>query len=286
LSGLLAVVMLGGLLAARPAGAAAADPTAEAGRVVTLRAVAADADRSLEELALQLQAAIEAGRTGSALIIDGEQDPGPAFEDAAAAARSAADLALTAASDAAHLQGVMAAVAPPLGQLPAGPGADVATIAEQLAATGEVGGPFVERRLAADATLAALGEALEALDRDDPQAALAALEGATESLRTVATWPEPPTVLPFWLRTTGALIKAARAIARATIVQDPAAAAAAARAYQRAAERARRADTALALAISEVGSSLAVTPMRRLADALAAALAQRQAIGAILAGTA
>jgi hypothetical protein len=89
-------------------------------------------------------------------------------------------------------------------------------------------------------------------------------------------------VLPLWLETTADMIDAARHIAEATIAQDPIAAARAAAAYRRAAADARRADTALALAIAESGSSLASTPMQRLAEALAAALAQREAVHSVL----
>jgi hypothetical protein len=274
--GLLAVLALGALLTGRPARAAAADPTIEAARVATLEAAAQDADRALGHLISQLEAAIDAGRNGAALIVDGKADPGPAFDRAAMAAGSATSLAVGAAGEMTTLGGVLAAVRPSLGPLPNDP--FVSGIADQLTAAGEVGRPFVERRLAADATLRALGDALVALQDDDPQSAIVALDRADASLEAVKAWPEPPSVLPLWLETTGAMADAARAIATATIDQDPAAAARAARAYERAAQGARHADTALALAISEVGSSLASTPLRRLADALAAAIAQRQAV--------
>ena len=55
----------------------------------------------------------------------------------------------------------------------------------------------------------------------------------------------------------------------------------AAQRYARAAHEARRADTALAIAIAESGSSLASTPLGLLADALEAATAQRQALAQI-----
>ena len=77
------------------------------------------------------------------------------------------------------------------------------------------------------------------------------------------------------------MVDAARDIADATIAQDPDAAAIAVAAYEVAAEEARRADTALAISISESGNSLSSTPMRRLAEALAAAMAQRDAVLAI-----
>ena len=254
------MLALGALLAARPATASAADPASEAMRVAALRTAAQTADRALGDLVEGLQAAIEVGRTGSALIVEGKRDPGAAFD----------------------LQAVVSAVAPTIGPLPPGQPGSMQAIAAQLTAAGQAGGPFVERRLAADATLTALADALEALGDDEPEAALRALDRARAARAAVADWPRPPTVLPFWLRTSGAMIGAARDIAQATIARDPAAAATAVRAYERAATGAHRADIALAIAISESGNSLAATPMRRLAEALESALAQREAVHAIL----
>jgi hypothetical protein len=282
LLGVAAVVLLGAVLAARPAPAAAADPPTTAARHATLRAVAAEADQALEDLIGQLGVAIDEGRRGSALIQDGDQDPGPSFDEAASATHSAATLANRAAAATTRLDAVLLAVESAGGPLPQGPTSSLAAIAEQLASSGAAGGSFVERRLAATATLTSLGEALEALDDGDPQAALTALDRADGSLATVADWPSPPTVLPLWLETTGAMVEAARGIAQATIAQDQAAAEEAADAYRRAAEEARRADTALALAIAEAGSSLAGTPMRLLAEALVAAIAQREAVQPLL----
>ena len=247
-----------------------------------LRAVAGEADGLLQDLIAQLQAAIDAARRGASRIQVGEVDPGPAFDEAATAARSAALLAADAAVATAGIDGVLLAVEPERGPLPPGPSSSLSGIADQLATSGAAGASFVQRRLASRATLAALADALEALDGDDPNAALTALDQADASLAEVADWPLPPAVLPLWLDTTGAMIDGARGIAEATIAQDPVAAAEAADAYRLAAEEARRADTALALAIAESGNSLASTPMRRLAEALAASFAQLDAVRVIL----
>lgn len=229
-----------------------------------------------------VQAAISAGRTGSALIVEGERDPGPAFDRAAERAVVAEELALDAAVAVADLQAVLSAVAPAIAPPPPGQPGSLQAIAAQLTTAGQAGGPFVERRLAADATLTALANALQALNDNEPQAALRALDRARAARAVVADWPRPPVVLPFWLDTTGGMVAAARDIADATITRDPVAAASAGRAYERAAAGARRADIALAIAISEVGNSLAVNPMRRLADALLAALTQREVVQVIL----
>jgi hypothetical protein len=61
------------------------------------------------------------------------------------------------------------------------------------------------------------------------------------------------------------LLGAAGDIARATLAEDPVAQKAAAERYARAAEAARGADNALALALSEEGAAVSATPLRRLA---------------------
>ena len=107
---------------------------------------------------------------------------------------------------------------------------------------------------------------------------------AQDALDAVRDWEEPPAVLPFWLDTTGELLSAARRIATASLAGDADAVARAADRYARAADDANRADTALAIAIAESGSSLAATPLQRLADALEAATTQRQELSEMLAG--
>jgi hypothetical protein len=248
-------------------------------RAAALRDEAADASARLDALIVQLQAALDAGRRGSALVIDGDASPRPDLEDAARILDGASDEASRATAAAERVNGTLAAVAPHRGPLPAGPtSALLPGIAGQFTDAAEAAGPFVARRHATAATLEALGDALAALDEDDPRAALAALDRAEEALGTVRDWEEAPTVLPFWLDTTAQLIAAARRIAVASLAGDAQAVARAAGRYARAAAEAKRADTALAIAIAESGSSLASTPLQLLADALDAAATQRQAL--------
>lgn len=277
------MVLLGGLLAARPADPEAAEPTLEASRAAGLRASAAEAERALDALIRELQRAVDAARRGSALVIEGDLPPGPELEAAALAAGEATDEAAFAANVAARLDGTLAAVAPALGPLPEGPfGASLPGIASQLRAAAEAGGSFVERRRASETTLRALADALAALQAGEPRAALRALDAADAARAVVAGWDEPPVVLPYWIDTTGAMLAAARRIAQATIDEDADEAKRAGRAYRRAATEARRADTALALAISESGAALAANPLRRLAEAMARATEQRQAVASVL----
>jgi hypothetical protein len=277
------VLLLGAVLAARPAGADEADPPTAADRLAVLRAAAERADQGLEALIAELQQAVDAGRRASALTVAGDQPPKTDFEDAAAAAARAAEVAIVVERTTASLEAMLTAVAPSFGRLPNGPRA-VALEAFGLQMTGaaQASGQFVTRRHAADDTLAALADALAALNNDDATAALAALDRADTARAVVAAWEEPPSVLPYWLDTTRGMLAAARRIADATIAGDGEAAARAGRAYRRAAEQARRADTALALAMTESGAALASVPLHGLADALAAATAQRNALVSVL----
>jgi hypothetical protein len=282
LVGVLSAILLGAVLAARPAGGL--DPTVAAERVTILRQQSAEAATRLDALIARLQVAVDAGRRGSALVIDGDESPRADLLEAAQAVSGASDEAALADAAAARVNGTMAAVAPQRTPLPAGPtSALLPGISAQFSAAADAAEPFVARRQATDEALDGLADALAALDDDDPRRALAALDRADEALDAVRDWEEPPTVLPFWLETTGELLAAARRIAVASLAGDADAVARAADRYARAAAEARRADTALAIAIAESGSSLAATPLRLLADALEAATAQRQVLQEMLA---
>jgi hypothetical protein len=284
LVGVLAVALLGALLAARPAGGAA-DPTIAADRVALLRAEATDAAARLDALIDQLQGALDAGRRGSALVVDGDESPRADLMEAAATVDAASDEAALAAAATARVDGILVSVAPRRGPLPAGPSStSFPGISAQFTSAAEAADAFVARRQATDQTLDALAAALAALDDDDPRSALAHLDRAQDALDAVRDWEEPPTVLPFWLDTTGELLSAARRIATASLAGDADAVARAADRSARAADDANRADSALAIAIAESGSSLAATPLQRLADALGAATAQRQELSEMLAG--
>lgn len=269
-SGVLAVLLIGGMLAARPVAAASADPANEAERQAWLRATAGHADTELERLLSRLEAALDPARRGSALVVSGQDPPGPALEAAAAVLEGAHGEATAVAAAMVDLRGTLACVRPEAIAV-SGPGisaSDLDSMAGQLRSAAAAAGPFVDRRWAAEATLTGLADALAALDRNDPASALPALDKADAALAEVAAWHEPPPSLPYWVATTGALLTAARAIAAAALAGDVAAAAIAGEAYRVAAERAGPADRALALAMAEAGSAISATPLRRLAGAL------------------
>ncbi|HEX6654920.1 MAG TPA: hypothetical protein VF153_01785 [Candidatus Limnocylindria bacterium] len=282
LAGIAAALLLGWMLTLRAAPADAADPSLAASRAATLQRVSALDDGALAALIGQLQKAVDAGRRGSALVIQGETEPGPALEEAAQAAARAAELAVDSARADTTADGTWNCIRP-AEVLPSGPSSsDLLGIDGQLRDAAADSGPFVARRRAAEQTLDAMRRALAALDADQPKAALAALDRAAAARATVANWPQPPLVLPFWLRTTNRMLHAARDIAKATLAGDVVAARQAGQAYERAANHARRADIALALAISESGAGLAAVPLRRLADALEAATSRRTSMASVL----
>ena len=283
-SGFLAVLLIGAGLAARPTALASADPPTEADRQAWVQATAVRADASLERLLVGLEGAVDSARRGSALIVSGQDPPGPPLDAAATILDGAHGEASAAAMAMVDLRGTLACVRPELAVLP-DVGVDVADlvgIAGQLRDSAVAANAFVERRWAAEAALAALADALAALDRNDLSAALLALDDADAALEQVAAWGKPPPSLPFWIDTTGALLAAARAIAAAALAGDPAAAAIAAAAYRAAAERAGQADRALELALAEAGSSVVANPLRRLTDALAAVIELRAAVASVM----
>lgn len=268
-------------------GSGSASPAIDASqRRAALHAVALAADAALADIEARLRDAVDAGRRGAALVLEGSEDPAPHLQAAAAAARETAPLAMAARAEMRRLTGTAAAVAPEIAAPEGGPTADeLLGIAGQLDDASLLAGLFVERRVAAAVVLRELQRALAALDRDDPRAALERIAAAEEAHGTVAAWVQPPAVLPVWLDTTGVLLDATRRMAVATQAGDLAAAERASRDYAAGAERAHTADVALGVAMAEAGSAVTGVPMRRLAEALAAVERQRAATASVLEAT-
>jgi hypothetical protein len=253
-----------GLRAADPD---AADPTAAVARAEAVAGAAAAADAALGRLAGGLDQAREHAREGTARTLSGEA---PAAE-----LTRAADLLAGAGGDAdaarralIALAGVSAAIHPGM-TVPALSygGADLAQLAAQVRSGADAATLFVQRRHATEAVVDALAVALAALDRDDPTAALTALDQAGAPLSLLDDWEEQPPLFRYWMTVSRNLIEAAGDIASATLAGDEAAARAAGERYAEAADRARGADNALAVALSEEGSAISATPLRRLAAA-------------------
>lgn len=263
------IVAVAGLgLGLRSSDPTEADPAAAAARAQRLASLAAAADGAMAEVGLVLGDALDDARRGTALTVAGDSSPAPEFVAAADQLAAGAGLADAARRAIRDLAGTAAAIAPAHG-IPtlSFSGPDLLIMAAQLRAAAEAATTFVERRHATGAILDALGGAAAALDANDPEEALRALGSADEPLALIHAWHDRPPLLGYWLTIIGDLLDAARGIATATIDGDAAAVAAAADRYAAAAETARGADNALALSLSEEGSAVSGTALRRLAVA-------------------
>ncbi|MBA3689426.1 MAG: hypothetical protein H0W81_11465, partial [Chloroflexi bacterium] len=204
---------------------------------------------------------------GTALTASGEA-PAPELTAAAEVLAGASDEADAARRGLLALAGVAAAVEPEAIVPTLSYGRpELELIAAQLRSSADAATLFVERRHATQAVVDALAASLAALERDDPSAALASLGAADAPMALLEAWKQRPPLLRYWMMISADLLDAAGDVARATLARDPVAQGAAAERYAKAAETARGADNALALALSEEGAAISATPLRRLAAA-------------------
>jgi hypothetical protein len=245
-----------------------ADPPLAAARLRHLAAVASTADGAVLRLSAALAEALDHGRQGAALTVAGDASPAPELISAADRLVAAASAADAVRRSLAEMAGTAASIDPRT-EVPAlgYDSPELQLIAVQLRDTADAAAVFVERRHATEEIVRALGDALAALDRDEPSAALDSLDQARAPMSLLEAWEERPALLRYWMTITGDLIDAAGQIANATLDGDPSAVAAAAARYAQAATAARGADNALALSLSEGGSAVTGTPLRRLATA-------------------
>ncbi|MDH4334413.1 MAG: hypothetical protein OEW24_04015, partial [Chloroflexota bacterium] len=277
------ILAIGSTLCLRPADPTIAAPEIEAHRRAGLAAAANSTDALLEALVAPLDSALHHARAGAAGTRSGEVPPAAEFEAAALAVEqgsSAADALGRALRD---LVATASSVAPGFSVPPSPPSSsDLLIVAAQLRASGDAASEFFERRRATTALNEALGAAVEALRDDDPYGALDRLADGDPALALLVAWEQPPETFGFWLTTIGELYAAAREIATATIAGDEEAVARAAARYGAAAESARGADNALALALAEGSSAVSINAQRRIADLLDEALTTRAAIATLI----
>ena len=269
LSGVLAALVLGGVLAARSTDPLTADPAAAAVLRTTIAVERGQAEVQLLQLETALKAALDDGRQGAALTVQGTQRPGPHLSDAATAL-GAADPMVGAVKDTLRRLAANLAIAglawetPSLGLVPG----QLATIDGQLQDSADAADAFWSMRRATATTLDRLADAFAAIDAKDPAAALRAVEAADVSLARVRASPGNLLTLPIWVQATGDLLASLRSLAVAIRNHDPVAARAAQAKYEAAADNARRADIALAVAIAEGGSAVSDDPLAAAAIAL------------------
>jgi hypothetical protein len=280
--GWLAIGLLGVALGLRPAAAAAADPPLAAARAGAVAVAAGQAMAALDALAAIIDTARDAARSGSALIVDGNDPPGPPLIAAADALETSSATVADADAAVARLSGILAAVNPAEAGPALGIGpAELPDIGAQLREAAPAATTFVGLRHAAQATLTELGAALAALTADNPESALAALGRARTARDLLGTWQSPPPELAVWLDTTGSMLEAAQRIADAVAAGDQTAADAAGRAYAAAAQQAAEADRALELSIAETGSAITLPALQRLALADDSVMSARSWIAAV-----
>jgi hypothetical protein len=270
-------------LGLRSADPSRADPLAAAARLQRLAAAATAVDDALAQLSSVLTGALDHARRGAALTVAGDLAPAPELTSAAAQLRAGADTADAVRRALAALAGTAASVAPGR-EVPALPysGPELLLMAAQLNVSAQAATLFVERRHASEAVVSALGDAVAALERDQPAAALRSLDTATAPLALLEDWHDRPALVGYWMTIAGNLLDAARGIATATIDGDPSAAQAAAARYAAASKTARGADNALAVSIAEEGSSISSIPLRRLAVAAGEAVDLRSALRGLM----
>lgn len=281
---LLVVVALAGIgFGLRAEDPARADPPGAAERREQLAAAATAADEALAQLSDGLAAALDDARRGAALTVEGDQSP--ATELVAAADRLEADAAIAdAARRALALLAGTAASVPPTSSVPelSYSGPELLGIAAQLRSAADAATVFVERRHATDAVIDAFGAAVAALAGAEPAVAVEHLDTAAAPFASLQDWVDRPPLLRYWMTIIGRLLEAAREIADASIEGDAAAVEVARLRYEEAATVARNADNALALALSEEGSAVSATPLRRLAAAVREAADLRAALEPLL----
>ena len=263
----------------RAADAEQANRPLAAARSRALMMAAIRADEALASLAAVLSDAIDHARRGSAQTVAGDRPPAPELEAAADVLVRGAGSADDAQHAVAALAGLASSIAPGR-QLPtlSSNAPDLLLLATGLRSGTEAATLFVARRHATDAIVAALGEAISALDRDLPAAAIASLDRATAPLALLADWVQPPPLFGYWMKVTRELLDAARGIATATIAGDPVAQRAAAERYAKAGQAARGADNALAVSLSEEGAAVSGIQLQRLAAAADGVRAERAAV--------
>jgi hypothetical protein len=265
------------LFGAHPLDPAGADPIRQAVLAELAASYAETADASLAEAErLMRDGARQAGR-GQAAVLSSEGDPADFLNEAAIAFEAAA-APVDAADDPLSalgwtLRALDPSTGPPTLDLT---GADLLAIGAQWRAAALPLSALADLDQAAQATLVSLGEALAALEDDDPATALVAIDEAQASLDEVRAFNAELSTLPFWISTVDALIDAAEAIAIAAQAGDEAALAEAQAAYEVAARDAEAADRALAIALGEAATSTTAPATASSAAALRAVTTTRE----------
>jgi hypothetical protein len=246
------LALLALLFGARTSTPGEADPVRRAWLLREAAAHAEAADGWLAVAERLMRGATDQARRGQAAVLAGPGDPEAAMNLAAVGFESAATPLSDAQTSLVALRWTLHAIDPAIiAPASSAMGGDAIAVAAQWRAAALPSAALADLRREAEATLDALGDALAALEADDPVASLAALDAAEAGLDEVATHSDDLAALGYWVETVQELIDAARGIALAVLAGDPVALAEAQAAYDVAAADANRADQALTIALGE-----------------------------------
>lgn len=277
-SAVIAILGLAGLLAPRQA-----DPAIEIEAVRLVRAQAAEAVSSLDELLASIQPGLDAARAAAATVVSGDDPPSERLAEAGDAIAGAEASVPPARRAVAALSSARLARQPAAAPVPEPIGVgELGSIGAQLRATGEAADAFVEVRTSALGVPGLLEQALGALEDGSVDEAAELVGRAREGHAVVDAWETDLPTLPMWIETTDAMIAAVEDIVDAMRRGDAAEASEAADAVAGLAEGAGTADRALRIALSEGGSALTSAPLERLATALRDIEATRAAAARLL----
>jgi len=276
------VILIAVLFGARSSDPSVTDPIRLAMLVRVGAGQAGDADASLADAEDLMRAGTDQARQGMAAIVSGDTDPTAGLTAAASAFEGAAAPIDDAQSNLAALGWTLRAIDPTMTapELTVGR-ADVLAISAQWLAAAPQSAALADLRREAERTVSLLGDALAALDADDPEAALAALDEAETAVEPIRVQSDTVPALGVWLETVDALIAAMRDIALAAQAGDQGALEEAQAAYEVAAAEASRADQALTIAIGESAAQIVGPASASSAEALRAVGAARDELAAL-----
>jgi hypothetical protein len=251
-------------------GGGAPRPELELAARATVLDHAGAAEAALTTLRERLDAALDAGRTGSASVVAGDAAPGPMFDRAADEALAAVDVAIEALVARDALAAARSVSAPDAAVLPPAPDpAEIAAVGVQLEDTAAAAEEFVTMRGRAESVTPTLLAALDALEAGEIEGSEGLVAEARAALVAVERW-EVGVTLPVWTSTVDKMIGAMQRLVAATSAGDAAGAEAAAAEFDALAEEAPEADRALRIALDEGGTAVGATALERLAALLAA----------------
>jgi hypothetical protein len=262
----------------------AADPGIAVAAEQSIRERAAVAVAALDDLRNAIEPGLDTARIGAAAVVGGDRPPSPRLEAAAVQLTDAERAVIVARRAVSALVAARAAWRPeaprPLEPIAAG---ELTSIAAQLRGAGDDADTLAGLRMRGTGLPGVLGEALDALEHEDLDAAAELTARARADHEAIVAWETDLVTLPVWVETTDAMISAVEQILEATREGDDAAATEAAASFVALVDDAATADRALRIALSEGGSALIAAPLERLAVVLGDLDASRAAAAALVA---